>query len=408
MNSMTLHIGDCLEVMKTLSEKSVDLVYLDPPFLTQKAHHLSTRNGEKCYSFDDLWASHSEYVGFLMERIREMHRVLKDTGSLFFHCNDQSSHLARFVLDEIFGEKMFRSEIIWTYRRWSNSHKGLLPAHQTIFFYSKTMAFTFNQLNTDYSASTNIDQILQKRKRDHRGKSVYAKDHKGSVISSGPKKGVPLSDVWEIPYLNPKANERVGYPTQKPVLLLDRILSICSNPQDTVLDPFCGSGTTLVAAKMKDRHGIGIDCSEDAIELTTKRLAEPIATRSRLLERGREDYMREDIQLLELLKGIEFHAVQRNKGVDVILKEEYRGRSVLVRIQREGEPLDTAVRSLRKAGTGKGRPLLVIIATDPLFQQNTYGNEILVIQSTTLALKTALEDAELRDSSVLPLFQRFA
>ncbi|MCU1323080.1 MAG: modification methylase [Acidobacteriaceae bacterium] len=405
---MTLHLGDCREVLKTLSDKSIDLIYLDPPFLTQKIHCLSTRNGEKRYSFDDLWESHSEYVGFLMDRIREMHRLLKDTGSLFFHCNDQSSHLARFVLDELFGEKMFRSEIIWAYRRWSNSHKGLLPAHQTILFYSKTMAFTFNQLSTDYSASTNVDQILQKRERDHRGKSVYARDPKGVVIASGPKKGVPLSDVWEIPYLNPKAKERVGYPTQKPVLLLDRILSICSNPQDVVLDPFCGSGTTLVAAKMKGRRGIGIDCSKDAIELTRRRLADPIATRSRLLERGRENYVREDVQLLELLKGIEFHAVQRNRGVDAILKDEYRGRSVLIRIQRDGEPLDDAVKLLRKAGTGKGRPLLVLIATDPLFQQNTYGNEIVVIQSTTLALKTALESAILHDTSALPLFQRLA
>jgi site-specific DNA-methyltransferase (adenine-specific) len=408
MTSISLHTGDCLEVLKTLDDTSVDLVYLDPPFLTQKTHCLSTRSGKKHYSFDDLWTSHSEYVKFLLDRIREMHRVLKDTGSLFFHCNDQSAHLARFVLDESFGEKMFRSEIIWTYRRWSNSQKGLLPAHQTILFYSKTMAFTFNQINTDYSASTNIDQILQKRERDHRGKSVYAKDNAGTVISNGPKKGVPLSDVWDIPYLNPKAKERVGYPTQKPVLLLDRILSICSNPQDIVLDPFCGSGTTLVAAKIKFRRGIGIDSSVDAIELTRQRLEDPFATRSRLLERGREDYLREDLELLEHLRGIEFHAVQRNKGIDAILKDEWRGRSVLVRIQRNGEPLDNAVKYLRKAAVGKGNPRLVLIATDPHFRDNSYGSEILVVQSTVLALRTALEDSEPRDTSALPLFQSIA
>jgi len=395
LNKKNLHVGDCLKVLKTVGDATVDLVYLDPPFFTQKTHQLSTRNGEKHYSFDDLWASHAEYVKFLMERIREMHRVLKDTGSLFFHCNDRSSHLARFVLDELFGEKMFRSEIIWTYRRWSNSQKGLLPAHQTILFYSKTANFTFHQLTTDYSASTNIEQILQKRERDHRGKSVYAKDEDGVVVSSGPKKGVPLSDVWEIPYLNPKAKERVGYPTQKPVLLLDRILSIGTNPNDVVLDPFCGSGTTLVAAKRKGREGIGIDSSKDAIALTKKRLKEPIATRSRLLERGREDYIRDDLSLLDLLKGVEFHPVQRNRGVDAILKEEHRGRSILLRIQRENEPIDVAVKAIRKAGIGKGNPWLIVLATDPLFQAS-YEQDVLVVPSTSLALKLALDEQEPR------------
>jgi site-specific DNA-methyltransferase (adenine-specific) len=126
------------------------------------------------------------------------------------------------------------------------------------------------------------------------------------------------------------------------------------------------------------------------------------------LERGREDYVRQDLELLEYLRGIEFHAVQRNKGIDAILKEEWRGRSVLVRIQRYGEPLDNAVKYLRKAAVGKGNPLLVVIATDPLFRDNSYSSEILVVQSTILALRTALEDSEPHDTSALPLFRRFA
>jgi site-specific DNA-methyltransferase (adenine-specific) len=270
------------------------------------------------------------------------------------------------------------------------------------------MGFTFNQINTNYSSSTNVEQILQKRERDGRGKSVYARDSDGAVIASGPKAGVPLGDVWEIPYLNPKAKERVGYPTQKPVLLLERILAIGSNPRDVVLDPFCGSGTTLVAAKIMDRDGIGIDRSQEAIDLTRQRVAAPVATRSRLLEQGRESYERPDDGLLDLLKGLEFHPVQRNSGVDAILKTEYRGRPVIVRIQRIGEPMDAAVLSLRRAGRDKGNPLLVVVATDPRHQMNTYGNEVLVVPSATVALTNALEDAELKDSSALPLFQRLA
>ena len=407
MGPVALHLGDCLDVLKGVANHSIDLAYLDPPFFTQRTHRLSSRDGKRLYSFEDIWKSHSEYVGFLVQRVQEVHRTLKETGSIFFHCNDQSSHLARFVLDEIFGTEMFRSEIIWSYRRWSNSHRGLLPAHQTIFFYSRSVNFKFNPLLTDYSASTNIEQILQKRERDHRGKAVYARDAQGSTVSNGPKKGVPLSDVWDIPYLNPKAKERVGYPTQKPILLLDRIISLCSDPGEVILDPFCGSGTTVVAAQLSGRNAIGIDISEDALELTRSRLANPVATHSRLLEFGREEYVRDDVSLLAVLQGIDFHPVQRNKGVDAILKKQFKGRPVFLRIQRNGEPLDQAMSQLRKSGVGKGDPLLVVIATDPNLQQNTYGKNVIIVTSTNLGLQIALNSPECEDRSVLPLFQRF-
>ena len=160
-------------------------------------------------------------------------------------CDKSTSHLIKLILDKIFGPENFQSEIIWHFRRWSNSKKGLLPAHQTIFFYSKTSEFKFNSFYQEYSPSTNIDQIMQKRVRDSRNKAVYARDEHGDIIGSGGKKGVPLSDVWEIPFLNPKAKERVGFPTQKPILLMNRIIELVTNENDVVLDPFCGSGTTL-------------------------------------------------------------------------------------------------------------------------------------------------------------------
>ena len=95
-------------------------------------------------------------------------------------------------------------------------------------------------------------------------------------MSNGAKRGVPLSDVWDIPFLNPKAKERTGYPTQKPLLLLERIIGLATNEGDCVLDPFCGSGTTLVAAQSLNRAALGIDVSEDAVELTKKRLEDPL------------------------------------------------------------------------------------------------------------------------------------
>ena len=188
-------------------------------------------------------------------------------------------------MDEIFGSDYFQSEIIWTFKRWSNSKIGLLPAHQNIFFYSKTSNFKFNKIFTDYSYTTNIDQILQNRKRDEFGKSVYDNDENGDIKLNLEKKGVPLSDVWDIPFLNPKANERVGYPTQKPVILLKKIIELVTSEGDLVVDPFCGSGTTLVAAKLLNRNFIGIDISEDAVELANNRVANPMETRSNLLKK---------------------------------------------------------------------------------------------------------------------------
>jgi len=215
--------------------------------------------------------------------LREIHRLLSAKGSLFFHCDRNATHIARLLLDDIFGSDNFRAEIIWHYRRWSNSHRGLLPAHQTIYYYSKSDEFTFNAVRVEYSPATNVDQLLQRRERDEFNKSVYQRDDDGNVVPNGRKTGVPLGDVWDIPYLNPKAKERTGYPTQKPILLLQRIIEMSTNEEDMVLDPFCGSGTTLVAARLLNRRSMGIDVSEDAIQLTRRRLADPIRSDSLLL-----------------------------------------------------------------------------------------------------------------------------
>ena len=168
--------GDCLEVARGLAAESVDLVYVDPPFFTQKTHSLVTRDRTTTFQFSDEWKSRAEYIEFLHVRVKEFRRVLKTTGSLFFQCDTNASHHIRCLLDEVFGEAMFRSEIIWHYRRWSNSQRNPMPSHQTIFFYTKTDAYQYHQLFGDYSPSTNVDQILQRRQRDEHGKAVYARD----------------------------------------------------------------------------------------------------------------------------------------------------------------------------------------------------------------------------------------
>lgn len=357
-----VHLGDCLPILQAMDSGSADLVYLDPPFFTQRVHRLGPRDRSKEFSFEDLWSSQQEYGTFLFERLRTIHRVMSNHGSLFFHCDRNAVHLVRLLLDDVFGSENFRSEIIWHYRRWSNSQRGLLPVHQTILYYTKSDQYVFNETWTEYSPATNVDQILQRRSRDGFNKSVYDRDDNGNVIANGNKRGVPLGDVWDIPFLNPKAKERTGYPTQKPLLLLERIVTLATNEGDSVLDPFCGSGTTLVAAQSHRRTAIGIDVSEDAVALTKRRLEESVRSSSRLLEIGREAYRNADEAVLAMLKGLEFVPVQCNNGIDAILKTEFGGGPVPIRVQRSGETLVDAALKLSRASTGKGAKLMFVVA----------------------------------------------
>lgn len=183
---MLIH-ADCLESMRQMQSKSVDLVYLDSPFFSQKEHSLVNTNGKR-YSFSDKWSSRDEYLAYIEERLVEIRRIVKDTGNIFFHCDNYASHYIKILLDKVFGEVNFRSEIIWSYRKWSNSKKGLLDGHQVIFHYSSSPNFKFNTIYVDYSPATNVDQILQLRERRDDGKVVYKRNQDGSVEVAKAKK----------------------------------------------------------------------------------------------------------------------------------------------------------------------------------------------------------------------------
>jgi site-specific DNA-methyltransferase (adenine-specific) len=360
---MTVLHGNSQEVIGTLSPESVDLVYLDPPFFTQKNHSLLTRDNLTEFSFADKWTSLQEYLAFMGDVLAQCRKVLKDTGSIFLHCDKSASHHLRILLDKIFGEGNFQSEIIWAYKRWSNSKKGLLNSHQTIYFYSKTDQFKFNAIYTGYSPTTNIDQILQARVRNSSGKVTYLRDDDGNVVLGEEKRGVPLSDVWNIPFLNPKARERTGYPTQKPILLLERIIEISTTPGDCVLDPFCGSGTTLVSAKLMDRQYIGIDISQDAVELSQKRLLELTKSESQLLALGEESYLDKSEYERAVLTAIDAIPVERNSGIDGFLKEYVDGGPVAVKIQKPGESLEISKRKLMNASRTKNCQWMILVKT---------------------------------------------
>jgi site-specific DNA-methyltransferase (adenine-specific) len=355
--------GNCVEKFTEIKSNKVDLIYFDPPFFTQRKHSLTNKDNSKTYEFDDRYNSIEEYLTLIENVLEHSKRVLKNTGSVFLHCDKTASHHIRIILDKIFGAENFQSEIIWSYKRWSNAKKGLLNSHQVIFFYSKTHDFKFNTLYTDYSATTNLDQILQDRERNENGKSVYKRDENGSPILGKEKKGVPLSDVWEIPYLNPKAKERTGYPTQKPVLLLNQILNIATEEGDLVLDPFCGSGTTCVSAKFLKRNYIGIDISADAVELANSRLEEMVISESNLLNKGTNEYMEKTEKELAILQNINAFPVQRNSGIDGFLKEHCEGKPVPIKIQNEHETIENAIEKLERASYGKNYNLKILIQT---------------------------------------------
>ncbi len=385
--------GDCLDILKQLPRKTIDMVYLDPPFYTQSKQTLKSR-ANKEYSYSDSWDSIQSYIIFLGERLHEIRRVMKDDSVIFLHCDRHASHRIRVLLDEVFGYERFVSEIIWTYRRWSTSKKSLLGSHQTILMYAKTAKYKFNEILQDYSETTNLDQILQRRERNSQGKSTYSTDSHGRTILQGPKRGVPLSDTWDIPYLNPKARERCGYPTQKPLRLLERIVLLASNEDDLVLDPFCGSGTTLVAATLLNRNFLGIDSYLAAVELSRQRVQNPVRSESRLLDAGRDAFRKLPAEVVQILSELPVKLVQRNRGIDAIHDQFIDGRPVVLRVQRPGEDLTDAAYRLQRAGRKKNAALLILIRTQMETCQHSFFDivpeDVRVIDSLQVSVQSQL------------------
>ncbi len=265
-----LWLGDNLEQLHSLPDACVDLIYLDPPFFSNRHYSVVWGDAGEVRSFSDKWAGGmEEYIAWLKLRVQEMHRVLKPTGSLFLHCDHHANAYIRVqILDPIFGIQNFRNEIIWCYKSPSNTKKYFPSKHDTIFRYSKTAVFTFNKANVliDYDALT----LERRRYAETRSKGI---PFKGKAFEVYLKGHLP-NDWWDdIPAGGQMSKyERMGYPTQKPEKLLARIIAVASNVGDLVLDPFVGGGTTVVVAQRLGRQWIGIDSSSKALQVTTQRL----------------------------------------------------------------------------------------------------------------------------------------
>ncbi len=211
------------------------------------------------------------YAVFMGRRLHELHRVLKSTGSIYLHCDPSANWLLRVLLDAVFGESNFRNEILWYYyNKMHDRRKKMFPsATDTIFFYVKNLNrdFLFSQLTEKRDKP-----VTQLKRRKVDGKMVNARDSDGKLMYQV-KKERTIDNVWRLPCLQPASKERLGYPTQKPLALLERIINASSNENDIVLDPFCGCGTAADAASKLGRKYLGIDVSAIAVRVMQQRLA---------------------------------------------------------------------------------------------------------------------------------------
>lgn len=261
-----IYCGDNLRLLSDLPTDSVDLAYADPPFFSNRQYEVIWGDEAEVRSFEDRWQGGVHvYVAWMRERVLEIQRVLKLTGSFYLHCDWHAAHYLRPMLDEVFGANRFQNEIIWYYRGGGVSPRRWARRHDTIFFYTKGGTWTFNvdPVRTPYSEDS--AERLRYKARAFRDNRVY------DTYEQNPL-GKHPDDVWEVQPIMPSAKERLGYPTQKPLRLMDRIIAASSNKGDVVLDPFCGCGTTLVSAQQLGREWIGMDISPTAVELMSRRL----------------------------------------------------------------------------------------------------------------------------------------
>ena len=276
-----IYSGDNLTWLKKFPDKCIDLIYLDPPFFSNRHYEVIFNDGEEIRSFEDRWRGGiNHYIEWMKERIFEMHRVLKDTSSFYLHCDWHASHYLKVMCDNIFSYNNFRNEIVWCYKERELSKKQWNKKHDIILFYSKSDNFNFNwkEVIEPYSDVTvkkfrYIDKNGKRyRLRYKDGRSDPPKETEDTYRQYLEEGGVPPRDWWIIPIINQASKERLGYPTQKPEILLEKLIRASSNINDLVLDPFCGCGTTIAVAQRLQRKWVGIDVSPSACKLMKNRV----------------------------------------------------------------------------------------------------------------------------------------
>ena len=326
LKNRTIFCKDNLEILRGINSESIDLIYLDPPFNKKKVFTAPIGTTAEGASFHDIFRQEdvkNEWLGLIAEqqlslynyirgidgigssynkyyliymaiRLIEMHRILKDTGSLYLHCDPTASHYLKILLDCIFGESNFRNEVVWCYKEREMQKTNYNKKHDIILFYSKSTDFYFSwkEIAEPYSEIT-IKKFKYKDKKglyQIRGKGTkdspvykadgltpeHEKKYKGLTYRQYIGTGVPPRDWFYIPIINKASKERLGYPTQKPLALLERIIKASSKEGDFILDPFCGCATTCIASEKLERDWVGIDISRKAYELVNLRVSKEL------------------------------------------------------------------------------------------------------------------------------------
>ena len=296
----TIWTGDNLDVMRGLNSGCVDLIYLDPPFNSNRNYEAPVGSKAAGAVFKDMWtlddikheehglladtapstykvieaakatAGHSmqAYLVFMSVRLLEMKRLLKEQGSIYLHCDPNAGAYLKLLLDSVFGRSNFRNEIIWCYSGGGYVRRQFHRKHDTVYFYSKSDSWTFNC--DDIRIPHSDKSVARYKSGNYKGHGKHNADT--SVYLKRGK--VPESWWTGIVPIRSQFKENTGYPTQKPLALLERIVKASSNEGDTVFDPFCGCATTLVAAQRLTRKWIGCDISPKAVNLVNERISE--------------------------------------------------------------------------------------------------------------------------------------
>ena len=393
-----IYTGDNLPILRSMNSDTVDLIYLDPPFNSGKqwANPIEAKGKKALASFKDTWdldddhadhmyqmrhdcpkaaaaidvmgdingVSWTAYLIYMGARLLEMRRILKPTGSIYYHCDPVMSHGVKVLMDAIFGGGgqggkasggNFISEIVWNYGTPSGgrvSGKKPVKSHENLLAYAKKYG-----KHVYYPQFLSYDEKYVKdwfRHTDEDGRKYRTRSRDGKIIRQylDESKGVPLSNVWtdimqlygSAGWFPRKNDERTGYPTQKPLALMERIIKASSNEGDLVLDPFCGCATTCVAAERLKRNWIGIDLSEEAAPLVIDRLREdvesPLADPDAAVEHlqklpKRTDLKRTDNQILKrrlykeqhrLCNGCQEELELRNLEIDHVIDRNRGGQ----------------------------------------------------------------------------------
>ena len=298
--NQTIWTADNLPVLRGMNDNSVDLIYLDPPFNSKTNYAAPIGSQAAGAEFKDTWTlqdvdiawldlieakhpalnkvihaaltkSDKSYLIYMAVRLLEMKRILKATGNIYLHCDPTMSHYLKLVMDAVFGRQSLGNEIIWSYRRYTARSNRFQREHDVLLMYGKDTPF-FNVVYEPYGE--NSGKRDSHYKKDEDGKWFRWQKRQGQepykVYLS--ENGRRVGDVWQIPHINASAKERVGYPTQKPLKLLQRIVKASCPDDGIILDPFCGCATACIAAEIEQRQWAGIDISPKAAELVEIRM----------------------------------------------------------------------------------------------------------------------------------------